>query len=212
MVDPHLAQHIVDNVDNKRLTPARTSSIRRVGPRLQVSFRTLSPEKFSLPHQVGLAIVRRAQHLHLSPRENGARRMPDWLKQFLLHYFTWWNGANLNTRFYTRRFGQLVGHDEFGNAYYRKPGIDPALGFERRWVIYNGVSEASMTPPGWNGWLHHTVDLAPTEEDYKPHPWELPHMGNPTGTPGAIRPDGSTLRPGPRQPTGGDYEAWSPEP
>jgi NADH:ubiquinone oxidoreductase subunit len=37
-----------------------------------------------------------------------------------------------------------VGHDEFGNAYYRSKGgkIDPALGFERR-------SEASMTPPGW---------------------------------------------------------------
>ena len=66
----------------------------------------------------------------------------EWLKEALLHYFTWWNGANLNTRFYTRRFGVLVGHDEFGNAYYRKPGIDPALGFERRWVIYNGVSEA----------------------------------------------------------------------
>ena len=105
--------------------------------------------------------------------------MPDWIKEFLLHWFTWWNGANFNTRFYTRLHGELVGHDEFGNAYYRKPGIDPALGFERRWVIYNGVSEASMTPPGWNGWLHHTVDTPPTEEDYKPHPWELPHMGEP---------------------------------
>ena len=144
--------------------------------------------------------------------KNGARRMPDWLKESLLHYFTWWNGANFNTRFYTKRHGQLVGHDEQGNAYYRKPGIDPALGFERRWVIYNGVSEASKTPPGWNGWLHHTVDVAPTEENYKPHPWELPHMPNLTGTPAAIRPDGSTLRPGPRQPTGGDYEAWSPGP
>ena len=119
--------------------------------------------------------------------------MPDWIKEFLLHWFTWWNGANFNTRVYTRLHGELVGHDEFGNAYYRKPGIDPALGFERRWVIYNGVSEASMTPPGWNGWLHHTVDTPPTAEDYKAHPWELPHMGNPTGTPAAIRPDGSTL-------------------
>ena len=136
----------------------------------------------------------------------------DRIKESLLHYFTWWNGANFNTRFYTRRFGVLVGHDEFGNAYYRRPGIDPALGFERRWVIYNGVAEASMTPPGWNGWLHHTVDVAPTEEDYKAHPWEQRHMGNPTGTPAAIRPDGSTLRPGPRQATGGDYEAWSPGP
>jgi NADH:ubiquinone oxidoreductase subunit len=138
--------------------------------------------------------------------------MLEQIQQFLLHYFTWWNGANFNTRFYTKRFGVLVGHDEFGNTYYRRPGIDPALGFERRWVIYNGVAEASMTPPGWNGWLHHTVDTPPTEEDYKPHPWQLPHMGNPTGTPFAIRPDGSTLRPGPRQPTGGDYEAWNPGP
>jgi len=211
MVDPHQAQHIVDNVDNAGLTSAWTVSIRRVGARPQVCFWAVSPEKFSLPHRIVLAIVRRAQSLALIFRPSGAPRM-DWLKEFLLHYFTWWNGANLNTRFYTSRYGQLVGHDESGNAYYRKPGIDPALGFERRWVIYNGVSEASATPPGWNGWLHHTVDTPPTEEYYKPHPWELPHMANPTGTPAAIRPDGSTLRPGPRQPTGGDYEAWSPGP
>ena len=84
------------------------------------------------------------------------------IKLFFLRFFTWWNGANLNTHVYTTRHGELVGHDEFGNAYYRTRGgaIDPALGFERRWVIYNGVSEASMTPPGWNGWLHHTVDIA----------------------------------------------------
>ena len=43
--------------------------------------------------------------------------MWDQIKLFLLHYWTWWNGANLNTRFYTRRYGQLVGYDEFGNAY-----------------------------------------------------------------------------------------------
>ena len=91
--------------------------------------------------------------------------MPDWIKEFLLHWFTWWNGANFNTRVYTRLQGELVGQDEAGNAYYRKPEIDPALGFERRWVIYNGVSEASKTPPGWNGWLHHTVDVAPTQEE-----------------------------------------------
>jgi len=137
------------------------------------------------------------------------------LRDFLLRFFTWWNGATLNTLFYTRLHGELVGHDEFGNAYYRSKGgkIDPALGFERRWVIYSGISEASMTPPGWNGWLHHTVDIPPSAEDYKPHPWELPHIGNPTGTPAAIVPKGSVLRPEPhRQPTAGDYEAWSPGP
>ena len=109
--------------------------------------------------------------------------------------------ARGDARPYTRRTGEFVGHDQFGNAYYRTKGrkIDPALGFERRWVIYNGLTEAWMTPRGWNGWLHHTVDVAPTEENYQPHPWELPHMGNPTGTPNAIRPDGSVLRSGPRQ-------------
>jgi NADH:ubiquinone oxidoreductase subunit len=136
------------------------------------------------------------------------------MKLFLLRFFTWWNGATLNTLFHTYRHGELVGHDEFGNAYYRTRGgkIDPALGFERRWVIYNGLSEASMTPPGWNGWLHQTVDTPPSEEEeeYRPREWQLPHHGNPTGTPAALRPKGSTLRRGQRQASGGDYQAWTP--
>ena len=134
------------------------------------------------------------------------------LKLFLLRYFTWWNGATLNTLFHTHRHGEFVGEDQFGNKYYRTRGgkIDPALGFERRWVIYNGISEASMTPPGWNGWLHQTVDTPPTEEDYRPREWELPHHGNPTGTPGALRPKGSIVHRGHRQASDGDYQAWTP--
>ena len=56
-----------------------------------------------------------------------------------------------------------------------------------------------MTPPGWNGWLHQTVDTPPTDEDYRPREWELPHHGNPTGTPGALRPKGSIVHRGHRQ-------------
>ena len=135
------------------------------------------------------------------------------MMQFFVRMFTWWNGATLNTLWHTRRHGELVGEDAFGNRYYRTRGgaIDPALGFERRCVIYNGLSEASMTPPGWNGWLHHTVDTPPTAEDYRPREWERPHIGNPTGTPAAIRPKGSTLRRGVRQAASGDYQAWTPE-
>ena len=75
--------------------------------------------------------------------------------------FTWWNGRTVNTAFSTWRFGEVVGTDEYGNTYYRTIGgkIDPALGFERRWVIYNGYPEASMVPTGWYGWLHHTSEL-----------------------------------------------------
>ena len=133
-------------------------------------------------------------------------------KLFCCVFFTWWNGATLNTLRYTEKHGESVGQDEFGNQYYRSKGgaIDPMLGFERRWVIYNGVSEASMTPPGWNGWLHNTVDTPPSEEDYK-----APRLGGAAsrqshGTPAAIRPKGSTMRRGRRQASGGDYQAWTP--
>ena len=88
------------------------------------------------------------------------------MKAFLLQFFTWWNGQTFGTQLWTWLYGEFVGQDEFGNRYYRTRGgkIDPTLGFERRWVIYNGVAEASTVPPSWHGWLHHTVDVPPTEE------------------------------------------------
>ena len=49
-------------------------------------------------------------------------------------------------------------------------------------------------PPSWHGWLHHTVDLTPTQDKIKPYFWEKPHRPNLTGTPAAHRPSGSTWR------------------
>ena len=134
--------------------------------------------------------------------------MMNWLIQIL----TWWNGQTLNTRFHTWRHGELVGQDEYGNVYYRQKGgkIGPVLGFERRWVIYAGESEGSATPPGWYGWLHHTVDVPPTQETYKARDWERPHQSNLTGTPAAYRPQGSTLSTAQRPAATGDYQPWTP--
>jgi NADH:ubiquinone oxidoreductase subunit len=135
------------------------------------------------------------------------------MKDFLLLFFTWWNSETFGTRFYTWRFGERVGVDEFGNVYYRTKGgaRDPALGFERRWVIYNGLAEASRIPPGWYGWMHHQVDRPPTEvAAYVPREWEKPHVPNMTGTPRAYRPKGSMLGAGERPSATGDYKAWSP--
>ena len=75
------------------------------------------------------------------------------MKRFLQLFFTWWNGATFGTLLWTRRYGELVGEDETGNRYYRtKDGaVDASLGFERRWVIYNGDAEASRIPPSWHG-------------------------------------------------------------
>src|SRR6267154_2124606 len=127
------------------------------------------------------------------------------MKSFLLKLFTWWNSVTFGTQFWTWMYGETVGDDEFGNRYYR------TIGFERRWVIYNGYTEASAVPPSWHGWLHHTVDTPPTQESYKPRPWQKPHRPNLTGTPAAYRPSGSTLAQGRRPKATGDYRAWAPE-
>lgn len=134
------------------------------------------------------------------------------MKNFLLKLFTWWNSQTFGTQLWTWMYGERVGEDEFGNRYYRTRGgkIDPALHFERRWVIYNGYAEATTIPPAWHGWMHHTVDVPPTEQNYKPFDWQKPHRPNMTGTLGAYRPPGSTLALGRRPKATGDYKAWSP--
>jgi len=126
--------------------------------------------------------------------------------------FTWWNGRTFGTLVWTSWHGEAVGTDEFGNRYYRTRGgkIDKRLGFERRWVIYNGYAEATMVPPSWHGWLHHTVDVPPNREPAKSHPWSKPHRPNLTGTPQAYRPTGSTLAHGRRPHATGDYKPWTP--
>ena len=137
---------------------------------------------------------------------------PSRMKQFFLKLFTWWNGQTFGTQLWTWRFGELVGQDAQGNRYYRTAGgkIDPVLHFERRWVIYNGLAEASRIPPEWHAWMHHTVDVPPTQDGYKPREWEKPHQPNLTGTPLAYRPSGSTLASGRRPKATGDYQPWTP--
>jgi len=125
---------------------------------------------------------------------------------WFLQLFTWWHSQTWGTRLWVWRRGRLVGEDSQGNRYFtdRK---DPA----RRYVIYNGLVEASRIPPEWHAWLHHTVDTLPAETGYRPRAWERPHLPNLTGSEYAYRPRGSLLRGGRRASTTGDYEAWKPE-
>lgn len=134
------------------------------------------------------------------------------MKNFFLKVFTWWNGQTFGTQLWTFLYGEYVGADEFGNRYFRQRGgkINEGFGFQRRWVIYNGVAEASRIPPSWHGWMHHTVDTPPVDENYKPREWQKPHRPNMTGTPDAYRPSGSTLSTGRRPAATGDYKAWKP--
>lgn len=105
---------------------------------------------------------------------------------------------------------KCVGADPAGNKYY---SAKPRRGYkrDRRWVIYNGVPEASNVPPEWHGWLHHQNDTIPTETgvEYR-RPWMKPHRPNLTGTTGAYLPPGHLLAGGVREKATGDYEPWSP--
>lgn len=116
---------------------------------------------------------------------------------------TWWNGQTLNTQIWTRLYGKRVGEDAQGNIYYEnKDGT-------RRWVIYNGESEASRVPPEWHGWLHHTFAEPPTVAPFQHKDWEREAEPNLTGLPGAYHPPGSILQAEPKRRS--DYDAWQPE-
>ena len=125
--------------------------------------------------------------------------------------FSWWNGATLSMRLYTRARGKFVGEDEHGNRYYQNPGEKGPAGRPRRWVIYNGYAEASKVSPDWFGWLHYSVDVTPVEENYHPRPWQKPHVENLTGTPLAYHPPGSLVGEMRRPKTDGDYQPWTAE-
>jgi NADH:ubiquinone oxidoreductase subunit len=130
---------------------------------------------------------------------------------FLKRLFTWWNGATLNTLFYTWRHGERVGTDDEGNVYYRAKSAIPDSIAERRWVIFKGYSEASKIPPGWHAWMHHRTDTPPTDVKYTPRDWQKPHQPNETGTALAYRPPGSIVGVKPAVIPAPDYQAWRPE-
>lgn len=121
----------------------------------------------------------------------------------LAEIFTWWNGQTLGTRLFTAKHGERVGEDGEGNVFYQSE--DGA----RRWVIYNGESEASRVSPEWHGWLHHTYQDPPTKAPLPRKTWEKPHIPNLTGTLSAYHPPGSlhAADPAPRR----DYDAWQPD-
>lgn len=122
---------------------------------------------------------------------------------FLKRLFTWWNGQTLNTQVHTWLKGVRVGEDSDENVYYEtRDG-------KRRWVIYNGLSEASRVSADWHGWLHHTYKDPPNKTPLAHKSWEKPHQENLTGTAMAYAPTGSMRAKATA--ARADYEAWQPE-
>lgn len=111
--------------------------------------------------------------------------------------------ANLGTKLQTLFTGKKAGQDEFGNRYFTSSK-------GRRWVIYNGIAEASKVPADWHRWLHKTTDIVP-DANAKVKDWQKPHLPNLTGTDGAYVPKGHLNAGGKRNKATGDYEPWKPE-
>jgi NADH:ubiquinone oxidoreductase subunit len=122
---------------------------------------------------------------------------------FILRLLTWWNSQTIGTQIFTWRNGAKVGEDAEGNVFYQTKGG------KRRWVIFNGESEATRISPEWHGWLHHTWDEPPTDLPLAHKPWEKPHQENLTGTAAAYAPPGSIRSAAPVERR--DYDAWTPE-
>lgn len=124
--------------------------------------------------------------------------------------FTWWNGATIGTMLWSWRNGEHVGTDAAGNKYFRsrKRRGD---GRERRWVIYDGINDASRVPAEWHGWLHGAGEDVPASFLPPPRIWQADYSPNATGTDRAYRPQGALERGGRRAPAVGDYEAWTPD-
>ncbi|MBY0337178.1 MAG: NADH:ubiquinone oxidoreductase subunit NDUFA12 [Acetobacteraceae bacterium] len=110
--------------------------------------------------------------------------------------------------FTARLTARKVGQDALGNTYFESRRVVPVYGRARRFVVLaKGSSEATLVPPEWHAWLHHTTASLPERPSY---PWLKPHQPNATGTALAWRPKGHDYRRGGRNASAGDYEAWTP--
>ena len=115
----------------------------------------------------------------------------------------------LGTFFYTLFFGNFVGQDDSKNKYYcnSKNFLDLD---SKRWVIFNGETEATKVPSHWHAWLHKTIDAPPLNYSHK-YSWQKDHESNHTGTSKAYFPSTHPLS---KQKNldkiKNDYEKWKP--
>ncbi len=105
----------------------------------------------------------------------------------------------------SRFFGKKAGTDSLGNRYfYRSKGKGRG---EKRWVVYQGIVEASKVPPVWHAWLHHVQNNIPVQADQSLYPWQQPHMPNLTGTLYAYQPINNHQSVAKAM---DDYQPWQP--
>jgi NADH:ubiquinone oxidoreductase subunit len=83
--------------------------------------------------------------------------------------------------FFIKINSKKVGADEFGNQYFEKKN-------GKRFVIYNGIAEATKIPINWHGWMHYSTSELPTKSRVNRFFWQQIHLPNLTGTKNSYSP------------------------
>ena len=83
--------------------------------------------------------------------------------------------------FFIKINSKKVGTDEFGNQYFEKKN-------GKRFVIYNGIAEATKIPFEWHGWMHYSIQEIPTKIEANKFSWQKIHLPNLTGTKNSYSP------------------------
>jgi len=83
--------------------------------------------------------------------------------------------------FFIKINSKKVGADEFGNQYFEKKN-------GKRFVIYNGIAEATKIPFEWHGWMHYSTQEIPTKIEANKFSWQKIHLPNLTGTKNSYSP------------------------
>lgn len=116
---------------------------------------------------------------------------------------------SLQVRLLTFFAGEFVGEDAFGNRYFHEKLLFSKQNRPlRRWVLYNGIPEASKIPAQWHGWIHFTHERPLIDQEKLV--WIKPHEQNLTGTPDAYYPSQQILKPSIAKSALKRYESWKP--
>ena len=116
---------------------------------------------------------------------------------------------SFGTSLYTWFYGNFVGQDNNLNKYYCNTKNFKDLE-AKRWVIFNGKTEATKIPPHWHAWLHKTTQTPPLNYSHT-YSWQKDHEQNMTGTDDAYYPDSHPLSKSYKVETIKDeYESWTP--
>jgi|TARA_Y100000389_G_C17470886_1_gene530640 NADH:ubiquinone oxidoreductase subunit len=109
---------------------------------------------------------------------------------------------NLINKFLIRLFNNKVGSDDFGNEYFLSKDK------KKRYIVYNGIVEATKIPSEWHIWIHYKTNKIPSSYQNKKFFWQKSHLPNLTGTQNAYYPKPYSSNQGCNSTN--TYSSWNP--